>query len=56
MKLSEGAVTFLTMESAMNSILSVVFFFAFVGIYTTRGMVGFPSFPAYHTVSDWNSC
>ena len=26
MKLSEGAVTFLTMESAMNSILSVVFF------------------------------
>ena len=38
MKLSEGAVTFLTMESAMNSILSVVFFFAFVGIYNGGGI------------------
>ena len=38
MKLSEGAVTFLTMESAMNSILSVVFFFAFVGIYKNGGI------------------
>ena len=38
MKLSEGAVTFLTMESAMNSILSVVFFFAFVGIYEHGGI------------------
>jgi cell volume regulation protein A len=37
MKLSEGAVTFLTMESAMNSIFSVVFFFAFVGAYTNGG-------------------
>ena len=37
MKLSEGAVAFLTMESAMNSILSVVFFFAFVGIYHSAG-------------------
>ena len=38
MKLSEGAVTFLTLESAMNSILSVVFFFAFVGIYNNGGI------------------
>ena len=38
MKLSEGAVAFLTMESAMNSILSVVFFFAFVGIYHSAGI------------------
>ena len=38
MKLSEGAVTFLTMESAMNSIFSVVFFFAFVGIYKNGGI------------------
>ena len=38
MKLSEGAVAFLTMESAMNSILSVVFFFAFVGIYNNGGI------------------
>ncbi len=42
MKLSEGAVTFLTMESAMNSILSVVFFFAFVGIYK-NGEIGWVS-------------
>ncbi len=42
MELSEGTVTFLTMESAMNSILSVVFFFAFVGIYENGG-IGFGS-------------
>jgi potassium/hydrogen antiporter len=35
MKLSEPTVTFLTLESAMNSIFSIVLFFAFVGIYTT---------------------
>ncbi len=38
MNLSDGTVTFLTMESAMNSIFSVVFFFAFVGIYTNGGV------------------
>ena len=38
MKLSDGTVTFLTMESAMNSIFSVVFFFAFVGIYENGGI------------------
>ena len=37
MNLSDGTVTFLTLESAMNSILSVVFFYAFVGIYTSEG-------------------
>ncbi len=37
MRLSDGTVTFLTLESAMNSIFSVVFFFAFVGIYTNGG-------------------
>lgn len=37
MKLSEQAVTFLTMESAMNSIFSIVLFVAFVGIYTNGG-------------------
>lgn len=37
MKLPEATVAFLTMESAMNSILSIVFFFAFVGVYTTNG-------------------
>ena len=37
MKLSEGTITFLTMESAMNSIFSVVFFFAFVGVYNSGG-------------------
>jgi potassium/hydrogen antiporter len=35
MKLSDETVAFLTMESAMNSIFSVVFFFAFVGVSTT---------------------
>ena len=35
MKLSDETVAFLTMESAMNSIFSVVFFFAFVGVNTT---------------------
>ncbi len=35
MKLSDQAVTFLTMESAMNSIFSIVLFFAFVGISTS---------------------
>ncbi|HTY75910.1 MAG TPA: cation:proton antiporter [Candidatus Nanoarchaeia archaeon] len=34
MKLSEGTITFLTLESAVNSIFSIVLFFAFVGIYT----------------------
>jgi potassium/hydrogen antiporter len=37
MKLSEKTVTFLTMESAMNSIFSIVLFFAFVSIYVTGG-------------------
>jgi cell volume regulation protein A len=35
MKLSEVTSAFLTMESAMNSILSIVLFFAFVNIYST---------------------
>lgn len=36
MKLPEETVTFLTLESAMNSIFSIVLFFAFVGVYTTQ--------------------
>ncbi len=35
LKLPEVTVAFLTLESAMNSILSIVLFFAFVGIYQT---------------------
>jgi potassium/hydrogen antiporter len=35
LKLSEVTATFLTMESAMNSIFSIILFFAFVGIYNT---------------------
>lgn len=35
MKISEVTVAFLTMESAMNSIFSIVFFFAFVSVYAT---------------------
>lgn len=35
LKLPEVTVTFLTLESAMNSIFSIVLFFAFVGIYET---------------------
>jgi cell volume regulation protein A len=35
MKLSEVTTAFLTMESAMNSIFSIVFFFAFANVYTT---------------------
>jgi cell volume regulation protein A len=35
MKLSEVSKAFLTMESAMNSIFSIVLFFAFVNIYST---------------------
>jgi cell volume regulation protein A len=37
MKLSEKTVAFLTMESAMNSIFSVILFFAFTGVYLTGG-------------------
>jgi cell volume regulation protein A len=37
MKLLDATVVFLTVESAMNSIFSIVFFFAFVGVYTTGG-------------------
>ena len=35
MRLHEATVVFLTLESVMNSILSIVLFFAFVGIYQT---------------------
>jgi Na+:H+ antiporter len=35
LKLPETTVAFLTLESAMNSIFSIVLFFAFVGIYQT---------------------
>lgn len=35
MKLSESATCFLTIESAINSILSIVLFFTFVGIFNT---------------------
>ncbi|MDG6911742.1 MAG: cation:proton antiporter, partial [Nitrososphaerota archaeon] len=35
LKLPEATVAFLALESAMNSILSIVLFFAFVGIYRT---------------------
>ncbi|MDG6953096.1 MAG: cation:proton antiporter [Nitrososphaerota archaeon] len=35
LKLPEATVAFLTLESAMNSILLIVLFFAFVGIYQT---------------------
>ncbi len=35
MKLSDSTIAFLTMESAMNSIFSVVFFFTFIGVSTT---------------------
>jgi potassium/hydrogen antiporter len=35
LKLSEGTTAFLTLESAMNSIFSIVLFFAFVGVYDT---------------------
>ena len=35
LKLPEVTVTFLTLESAMNSILSIVLYFTFVGIYQT---------------------
>jgi cell volume regulation protein A len=37
MKLSQKTSAFLTMESAMNSIFSVILFFAFTGVYTTGG-------------------
>jgi cell volume regulation protein A len=37
MKLSEATVAFLTVESAINSVFSIVLFFAFVGVYTTGG-------------------
>lgn len=35
LKLPEATVAFVTLESAMNSIFSIVLFFAFVGIYQT---------------------
>lgn len=35
MKLSESAMTFLTMESAMNSIFSIVLFFAFINVFAS---------------------
>jgi len=35
MKLSQSTTTFLTIESAINSIFSIVLFFAFVGIFNT---------------------
>jgi cell volume regulation protein A len=35
MKLQESTAAFLTVESAMNSIFSIVLFFAFVGVYNT---------------------
>jgi cell volume regulation protein A len=38
MKLRESAACFLTMESAMNSIFSVILFFAFVEVYNTGSM------------------
>ncbi len=37
MKLREETATFLTIESATNSIFSIVFFFAFVGVYPAGG-------------------
>ncbi|HKT22845.1 MAG TPA: cation:proton antiporter, partial [Nitrososphaerales archaeon] len=37
LKLPEVTATFLTIESAMNSIFSIVLFFTFVGIYQTGG-------------------
>ncbi|MCL4430532.1 MAG: cation:proton antiporter [Chloroflexi bacterium] len=37
MKLGETTVAFLTLESAINSIFSIVLFSAFVGIYTANG-------------------
>jgi cell volume regulation protein A len=37
MKLQEATVAFLTVESAMNSVFSIVLFFAFVGVYNTGG-------------------
>ena len=37
MKLREGTTCFLTIESAMNSIFSIVLFFAFVGVFNTGG-------------------
>lgn len=37
MKLSEATASFLTLESAMNSIFSIVFFFAFSNIYIQGG-------------------
>jgi cell volume regulation protein A len=37
MKLGEATTTFLTIESAINSIFSIVFFFAFVGVFNTGG-------------------
>ena len=37
MKLPEATAAFLTMESAMNSIFSIVLFTALVGVYTTGG-------------------
>ena len=35
LKLSENTVAFLTLESAMNSVLSIILFFAFVGAYNS---------------------
>ncbi len=35
LKLAEVTATFLTLESAMNSILSIILFFAFLGVYQT---------------------
>ena len=35
LKLSEATVAFLTLESVMNSIFSIILFFAFVGVYET---------------------
>ena len=35
LRFSEVTVAFLTLESAMNSILSIILFFAFVGVYQT---------------------
>ena len=37
LKLPEATATFLTIESAMNSILSIILFFTFVGVYQTGG-------------------
>jgi len=38
MKLRKATATFLTIESALNAIFCVVFFFAFVGVYNTGGV------------------